>query len=322
MSIFMHFGIIIASLAVLVWSADRFVFGASGFARNLGISPLIIGLTIVAMGSSAPEMMAAAQASLQNGTPDIGVGNAIGSNITNILFVIGLTALIKPIVVGSSTVKQEIPMVLIASVIGAYFLLNGELTKKEGVILLIAFFATITFLTLNALRHSRLGDDKETLKDIESEVPDKMPLYKSVLWLIVGLVFLVLSAKYLVISAKVIALHFGLSELVIGLTVIAIGTSLPELAASITAVLKGEDDLAIGNIIGSNIFNIFAVMSIPAILTPGLIQANRDTLVMIAATLLLLAVAVIGKKRSINRIEGGILFAGFISYQVFVFVSS
>ena len=153
MSILMYFGIIIASLAVLVWSADRFVFGASGFARNLGISPLIIGLTIVAMGSSAPEMMAAAQASLNGGTPDLGVGNAIGSNITNILLVLGITALIKPIIVGSSTMKQEIPMVLIASIIGAYFLFNGELTRTEGVILGIAFFATISFLTFNALKH-------------------------------------------------------------------------------------------------------------------------------------------------------------------------
>ena len=321
MSIFMHFGIIIASLAVLVWSADRFVFGASGFARNLGISPLIIGLTIVAMGSSAPEMMAAAQASLNGGTPDLGVGNAIGSNITNILLVLGITALIKPIIVGSSTIKQEIPVVLIASLIGAYVLFNGEITRNEGIVLLILFFATITFLTLNALRHSRLGDDLDTLKGIESEVPDKMPLYKSVIWLVIGLVLLIFSADYLVVSAKVIATHYGVSELIIGLTIVAIGTSLPELAASVAGVLKGEDDLAIGNIIGSNIFNIFAVMSIPALIAPGFIEANRDTLVMIAATLLLWALAGIGKKRSINRIQGGILFAAFISYQVFLFVS-
>jgi len=321
MSILMYFGIIIASLAVLVWSADRFVFGASGFARNLGISPLIIGLTIVAMGSSAPEMMAAAQASLNGGTPDLGVGNAIGSNITNILLVLGITALIKPIIVGSSTMKQEIPMVLIASIIGAYFLFNGELTRTEGVILGIAFFATISFLTFNALRHSKLGDDEEALKNIESEVPDKMPVYKSVIWLVAGLVLLVFSADYLVVSAKAVATHYGVPELIIGLTIVAIGTSLPELAASVAGVLKGEDDLAIGNIIGSNIFNIFAVMSIPGLIAPGFIDANRDTLVMILATVLLWALIAIGKKRALNRIEGGILFAGFISYQVFLFVS-
>ncbi|BCE03475.1 cation:H+ antiporter [Marinicellulosiphila megalodicopiae] len=317
----MHFGIIIASLAVLVWSADRFVFGASGLARNLGISPLIIGLTIVAMGSSAPEMMAAAQASLNDGTPDLGVGNAIGSNITNILMVLGITALIKPMLVGSSTMKQEIPMVLIASIIGAYFLFNGEITKIEGYILLFAFFATISFLTFNALRHQRLGDDPDMLKDIESEVPDKMPLYLALIWLTVGIVLLIVSADYLVNSAKEVAIHFGVSQLVIGLTIVAIGTSLPELAASVAGVLKGENDLAIGNIIGSNIFNIFAVMSLPGILAPGVIDANRDTLVMIAATLLLWVLAGIGKTRSISRIEGGLLFAGFIAYQVFLFVS-
>jgi len=322
MSILMHFGVIIVSLAVLVWSADRFVFGASGLARNLGLSPLIIGLTIVAMGSSAPEMMAAAQASLNNGTPDLGVGNAIGSNITNILLVLGVTALIKPILVGSSTMKQEIPMILVASIIGAYFLFNGEITRTEGALLLIAFFATISFLTYNALRHSRLGDDPEALKEIESEVPDKMPLYQSVLWLIIGIVLLVFSADYLVVSAKAVATHYGVSELVIGLTIVAIGTSLPELAASVAGVLKGEDDLAIGNIIGSNIFNIFAVMSLPGLIAPGFIEANRDTFIMLAATLLLWALAGIGKTRSINRIEGGILFAGFIAYQVFLFVSA
>ncbi len=321
MSIWLHFTIIVISLAVLVWSADRFVYGAAGLARNLGVSPLVIGLTIVAMGSSAPEMMAAASASMGTGVPDMGVGNAIGSNIANILLVLGITALLKPMVVGSSTMRREIPMVLFVSLVATFFLFNGFLSFVEGVILMAGFFVTIIYLTVSALRQPKDAEPDPMLEEMESDVPDKMPTFKAVFWLIFGLILLIGSAHYLVESAKATASYFGVSQLVIGLTIVAIGTSLPELAASIAGVLKGEDDLAIGNIIGSNIFNILAVMSLPALITPGAIDANRDALYMIGATILLFAVAGIGRSKRINRFEGGILFSGFIAYQALVFYS-
>ena len=253
--------ILLLSLIILVWSADKFVFGASALARNLGISPMIIGLTIVAMGSSAPEMMIAATASLQ-GNPDTAIGNAIGSNITNIALVLGLTALFNPLTVSSSTIKREIPLILVITAIATYMLANSNFSFNEGLILIVGFvvyIATLLFVTLKRAKENPI-DDKMVL-EAEQEVPDGVSTKLSVIWLIVGMILLPLSASFLVDSSIFIAKAFGISDLVIGLTVIAIGTSLPELAASIMSIIKKEDDLALGNIIGSNIFNILAAVS-------------------------------------------------------------
>jgi len=314
--------ILILGLIGLVISADKFVYGAAGLARNLGISPLIIGLTIVAMGSSAPEMMVAVSASL-NGSPNTAIGNAIGSNITNITLVLGLTALLKPLLVGSATIRREIPMVLITTLLAGVVLWDLKLEMYEGVILLLLFFITILTLTILALKRPSNDPLAEEHKD---EVPEGVPTWKAVAWLIFGMIALPVSSSYLVDSAVVIAQHFGMSDLVIGLTIIAIGTSLPELAASITGVLKGEDDLAIGNIIGSNIFNILAVLSLPGILAPGMIDPaiiSRDFYYMLGATIvmLLMAMSFRGRPGRINRIEGGILLAGFVAYQFIIFSS-
>ncbi|QUM78246.1 calcium/sodium antiporter [Moritella sp. 24] len=314
--------ILILGLIGLVISADKFVYGAAGLARNLGISPLIIGLTIVAMGSSAPEMMVAVSASL-NGSPNTAIGNAIGSNITNITLVLGLTALLKPLLVGSATIRREIPMVLITTLLAGVVLWDLKLEMYEGVILLLLFFITILTLTILALKRPSNDPLAEEHND---EVPEGVPTWKAVAWLIFGMIALPVSSSYLVDSAVVIAQHFGMSDLVIGLTIIAIGTSLPELAASITGVLKGEDDLAIGNIIGSNIFNILAVLSLPGILAPGMIDPaiiSRDFYYMLGATIvmLLMAMSFRGRPGRINRIEGGILLAGFVAYQFIIFSS-
>ncbi|MCY7294820.1 calcium/sodium antiporter [Alteromonas sp. a30] len=313
--------IFVAGLVVLSWGADRFVFGASALAKNIGISPMVIGMTIVAMGSSAPEIMVSATASLA-GTPDTAIGNAIGSNITNITLVLALTALMKPIVVGSATVKRELPVLLIISIIAALFLADSFFQEWEGAVLMLLFFVTIggvTWLSIKADRKDPLA--KETLE----EIPDGVSTTKAVFWVIVGLIALPVSADFMVDSAVVIARHFGLSDLVIGLTIIAIGTSLPELAASIAGVLKGEDDLAMGNIIGSNIFNILAVLSMPGIIAPGSIDPNaisRDMPVMLGATVLLVVFSLnIGGMRNINRWQGGLLLACFIGYQVMLFQS-
>lgn len=314
--------ILILGLIGLIISADKFVYGAAGLARNLGISPLIIGLTIVAMGSSAPEMMVAVSSSL-NGAPNTAIGNAIGSNITNITLVLGLTALLKPLLVGSATIRREIPMVLITTILAGVVLWDLKLEMYEGVILLLLFFITILTLTILALKRPSNDPIAEEHND---DVPEGVPTWKAVAWLIFGMIALPVSSSYLVDSAVVIAQYYGMSDLVIGLTIIAIGTSLPELAASITGVLKGEDDLAMGNIIGSNIFNILAVLSLPGILAPGMIDPaiiSRDFYYMLGATIvmLLMAMSFRGRPGRINRIEGGILLSGFVAYQVIIFSS-
>lgn len=240
-------------LIVLSWGADRFVFGASVLAKNIGVSPMIIGLTIVAMGSSAPEIMVAATSSF-NGNTNTAVGNALGSNITNIALVLGFTALLKPLSIASSTLKKEMPVLLLVTLLAVYFLSDFLLLKIEGIVLIILFFVVIGGLTWVSFNMEK-GDLLQP--ETESEIPSGVPTSKAIIWLVVGMILLPLSAHYMVNSAEIIARYFGLSELVIGLTIIAIGTSLPELAACVAGVLKNEDDLVLGNIIGSNIFNIW-----------------------------------------------------------------
>ncbi|AWB68645.1 calcium/sodium antiporter [Saccharobesus litoralis] len=313
---------LILGLIGLVFSADKFVFGAAALAKNLGLSSLIIGLTIVAMGSSAPEMMVAATAAL-DGKIDTAIGNAIGSNITNITLVLGLTAILKVISVSSSTLKRELPLVFVSSVLAIAVIYNQEFTRLEGIMLLIAFFATIGYLTWRALKKSKT-DEPDLLEDeLSDDVPEGVPMPKALFWLAFGLILLPLSSNLLVDSAVTIAKYYGLSDLVIGLTIIAIGTSLPELAASIAGVMKGEDDLALGNIVGSNIFNALAVVAIPGIIAPGVIDpsaVNRDGPIMLGVTLLMILMAVgFSKVRNINRLEGALLLACFIGYQYLLF---
>jgi cation:H+ antiporter len=320
---FIQILILLLSLITLVWSADKFVFGASALARNLGISPMIIGLTIVAMGSSAPEMMIAVTASLQ-GNVDTAIGNAIGSNITNIALVLGLTALFHPLSVSSTTIKREIPLILIVTAIATYMLGNNNFSFNEGLILIIGFVLYIATLLVVTLRRSKQNpiDDKMVL-EAEQEVPDGVSTKHSVIWLIVGMILLPLSASFLVDSSIFIAKAFGISDLVIGLTVIAVGTSLPELAASIMSIIEKEDDLALGNIIGSNIFNILAVLSLAGLIAPGDIDhaaAVRDAPFMLATTFLLFILCFSrGGKFRITRAKGLLLLAVFIGYQVLLF---
>jgi cation:H+ antiporter len=306
-------------LIVLSWGADRFVFGASALAKNIGVSPMIIGLTIVAMGSSAPEIMVAATASF-NGNTDTAVGNALGSNITNIALVLGLTALLKPLSIASSTLKKEMPVLLLVSLLAVYFLSDYLLLKVEGIILITLFFVVIGGLTWMSFNMEK-GDLLRS--ETENEIPSGVPTSRAIMWLVVGMILLPLSAYFMVGSAEIIARHFGLSELVIGLTIIAIGTSLPELAACIAGVLKNEDDLALGNIIGSNIFNLLAVLAMPGLIAPGLVDENaatRDSYVMLGLTGLLIIFSFNLKgSRCINRVEGLCLLACFAAYQYVLF---
>lgn len=314
------FVILILGFAALVWSADRFVYGAAALAKNFGVPTLIVGLTVVAMGSSAPEMMVSASAALANKT-DTAVGNAVGSNITNILLVLGITALLRPLSVSSSTLKREMPIVLLISIATWYVFSDNYFSFFEGAALLVAFIVFIGGLIIISLRAK--NQDDPFVSEACDEVPNDVPTKKAVFWLVIGMILLPVSSHFLVGSAVDIAKYFGLSDLVIGLTIIAIGTSLPELAASIAGVLKNEDDLALGNIVGSNIFNILAVLPLAGLINPSVIDpsvASRDIIIMIGATLALIAMSLNFRgQRRINRMEGGLLIIAFMCYQGYIF---
>ncbi|MDQ2194283.1 MULTISPECIES: calcium/sodium antiporter [unclassified Vibrio] len=311
---------LIVGLVFLVWSADKLVFGSAALARNFGISPLVIGMTILAMGSSAPEMMVSATAAL-DGKTDTAVGNVLGSNIANIALILGITALIKPLSVSSAVLRRELPLMIAVTLLAGALLWDNHLGFYEGV-LLFALFAVFIIAMLRISRNEQKHGDA-LLTEQESEIPQGVSNAKAAIWVVIGLIILPISASVLVDNAVIIAKFFGMSDLVIGLTIIAVGTSLPELAASLTSVLKGEDDMAVGNIIGSNVFNILAVMGLPGILNPSILSEHamgRDFWVMLGVSLLLVAMA-LGKSRSINRIEGGVLFLAFIGYQAYLLMN-
>ncbi|ATC58487.1 calcium/sodium antiporter [Vibrio anguillarum] len=311
---------LIVGLVFLVWSADKLVFGSAALARNFGISPLVIGMTILAMGSSAPEMMVSATAAL-DGKTDTAVGNVLGSNIANIALILGITALIKPLSVSSAVLRRELPLMIAVTLLAGALLWDNHLGFYEGV-LLFALFAVFIIAMLRISRNEQKNGDA-LLTEQESEIPQGVSNAKAAIWVVIGLIILPIAASVLVDNAVIIAKFFGMSDLVIGLTIIAVGTSLPELAASLTSVLKGEDDMAVGNIIGSNVFNILAVMGLPGILNPSILSEHamgRDFWVMLGVSLLLVAMA-LGKSRSINRIEGGVLFLAFIGYQAYLLMN-
>ncbi|PXA71407.1 calcium/sodium antiporter [Vibrio sp. 11986-1-5] len=313
-------GLLIVGLILLVWSADKLVFGAAAIARNIGISPLVIGMTILAMGSSAPEMMVSATAAL-DGKTDTAVGNVLGSNIANIALILGITALIKPLSISSMVLRRELPLMVGVTLLSGLLLWNSYLGFYEG-ILLFALFAVFILAMLHISRKEQQNGDA-LLSECESEIPTDVSNKKAIIWVIIGLILLPFAASMLVDNSVIIAKYFGMSDLVIGLTIIAVGTSLPELAASLAGVLKGEDDMAVGNIIGSNVFNILAVMGIPGILNPSILSDSvmgRDFWVMLAVSLLLVIMA-LGKSRSINRLEGAVLFIIFLAYQGYLLMN-
>ena len=313
---------VISGFALLVWGADRFVMGAAGTARNLGVSPLIIGLTIVGFGTSAPEILVSVMAALQ-GNPGLAIGNAIGSNITNIALILGITALVAPLSIHSGIVKRELP-VLIGTALVAYLLLrDGTLDYNDGLLLLLGLMIMLAAVFYIGI--SSRGMDP-VVAEYEAEVPTDLSLAQSLMWLIIGLAVLVGSSRMLVWGAVGIAEHFGISDLIIGLTIVALGTSLPELAASIASVLKNEPDIAIGNVIGSNMFNILAVLGIPGIISPGPVDPavmSRDMPVMIGLTvaLFLMAYGIRGRERRINRGEGLLLLAAYAGYQTLLYLA-
>jgi len=312
---------IIAGFILLIWSADRFIIGAAATARNFDVPPLIIGLTIVGFGTSAPEMMVAGFASF-DGSPAMAIGNALGSNIANITLVLGVAALITPLNVHSRIIKKELPLLLLVTLLVLALMSDLELSRFDGFILLSSLCLLMWWITRQGLKNQ--SSDALTEEYIE-ELPGKMSTSHALFWLIVGLILLTVSSKILVWGAVNIATAFGVSELIIGLTIIAIGTSLPELAASITGALKNEHDIALGNVVGSNLFNTLGVLAIPGLISPGVFQEDilyRDIPMVLVLTIVLLAMAYGFRKAGrINRFEGTLLLSAFIGYQMLLFFS-
>ncbi|HEB85452.1 MAG TPA: calcium/sodium antiporter [Gammaproteobacteria bacterium] len=303
---------VLSGFVLLVWGAERFVYGAAALARNLGISPLIIGLTIVGIGTSAPEILVSAVAAWQ-GDPAMGVGNALGSNIANIALVLGITALISPLKVNSKTLRREYPVMFLTMIVALLLVLDGQLTRLDGLILLIGLVVVLKWMITIGMK-----EKKDPLElEYDHEIPH-IATDKALFWLIAGLILLLFSSRILVWGAVNIAHALGVSDLIIGLTVVAIGTSMPELAASIMSALKNEHDIAIGNVIGSNMFNILAVLGLPGLiaphtLDPAVLTRDFPWMIGLSIALFVFAYGFRGEGR-INRWEGLLLLCSYFVY--------
>lgn len=316
----MAIGAIIAGLILLVWSADKFVEGSATTASHFGTPPLLIGMVVVSFGTSAPEMAVSALAASQ-GNPGLALGNAYGSNITNIALILGITALLAPIAVHSQIMRKELPILILVTAFAGWQLWDGDLSRMDAIGLMLAFVVLIGWSIYQGLRQP----DDALATEMTEEV-NAMPVRKAILWLVVGLLLLIISSRILVWGAVDLATTFGISDLVIGLTIVAVGTSLPELASSIIAARKGEHDLALGNILGSNLFNTLAVVGIAGLIAPMPVAPEvltRDFPVMAALTLVLFAMCYgfRGPGR-VNRFEGSALLLAFVAYTVYLLAFS
>ena len=311
---------IVISLVLLAISADKFVEGASSVAYTFGVSPLLIGLTIVSFGTSAPEILIAVM-SATSGSSAIAVGNAIGSNIANIALILGAASLFMPIPVESSVLRREIPLLLGVALFSTALLIDLHLSVIDGVVLIVTLLLCLGWLVWQSQSQSK----DSIAGEYEHKVEEQPKTGKAALITIIALLVLLLSSRTLVWAAVEIARAANVSELMIGLSIIAVGTSLPELAATIAAVLRREFGLAIGNVVGSNIFNALAVLGVVALLAPGDVDAmvrNRDAVIHIALTVALFIFCVGWKKNNgrINRFEGFLFLAAFVTYQVFLYL--
>ncbi len=308
----------VCGLVLLVWGAERFVHGAAATARNMGIAPLLIGLTVVAFATSAPEILVSVVASLR-GEPTLAIGNAIGSNIVNIGLVLGMTALIKPIKLESATLRREMPALLAVSLLTVSLFLDTHLSRIDGIVMLTGLVIVMIWL---ARLGSRSAANDPIKRDYEAEIPTDVSMKMAITWTLVGLVTLLIGAEWLVTGAIGIAQNLGVSEVVIGITIVALGTSLPELTVSIVSALKGEYGLAIGNIVGSNIFNLLAVIGIAATIEPAALAPSVLSLhifVMVAFTLVLFAMTYdYDGKAKLSRMEGIALLIAYVAYESYV----
>ena len=310
---------VILGLAMLVWSADRFVEGSAATARHFGMPPLLIGMVVVGFGTSAPEMVVSALAAWQ-GKSGIALGNAYGSNITNIALILGVTALISPIAVHSQVLRKELPILTVVTALAAWQLSDGVITRADAALLLAVFAGLMAWTIWQGLRQQNDALGSEIEQELAAHA---MPVRRAVFCLALGLILLIISSRILVWGAVEIAEGLGISDLIIGLTVVAVGTSLPELASSIIAARRGEHDIALGNILGSNLFNTLAVVGVAAAIQPLSVGAevlDRDMLVMAALTLSLFAIGY-GWRQSggrISRSKGGLLLAAYLAYTAYL----
>ena len=310
---------VVFGLFLLVWSADRFIEGSAVTARHFGMPPLLIGMVIIGFGTSAPEMVVSALAASQ-GNPGLALGNAYGSNITNIALILGITAIISPVIVSSQVLRKELPILTIVTAIAAWQIWDGEITRLDAFVLLGILVALMSWTIWQGMKKEKDSLAGEVEQALEVRV---MPVRIAAVWLVVGLILLILSSRVLVWGAVEIAQGFGISDMIIGLTVVAVGTSLPELASSVIAARKGEHDIALGNIIGSNLFNTLAVVGIAGIIHPMTVGPevfSRDMMVMAALTvsLFVLGYSVRSRQRRINRYEGAALLACYIGYTAYL----
>lgn len=309
---------VVAGLLLLVWGADRFVHGAAATARNLGVQPLLIGLTVVGFATSAPEILVAIDASLQ-GEPGLAYGNAIGSNIVNIGLVLGAVALVRPIQLRSATLRREMPALLAVSLLTVSLFLDSFLSRIDGLVMLTGLVIVMIWLARLGLRSAPTDPIKQ---EYEAEIPRDVSMQLALFWLLVGLGTLLLGAHLLVEGSLGIAQALGVSSVVIAILLVAFGTSLPELAVSLVSAMKGEYGLAIGNIVGSNIFNLLAVIGVAATIAPSAMAPSVLSLhifVMVAFTLVLFAMTYdYDGKSELSRIEGAALLIAFIAYDTYV----
>ena len=310
---------LIAGLGLLVWSADRFVEGATATARTFGMPPLLIGMLIVGFGTSTPEIVVSVLAAL-GGNPGIALGNAYGSNIANIALILGVTALISPIIVHSSILRKELPILMLITVGSIALLADLELSQLDALALLLVFCGLMAWTIVQGLQQK---SDPLAI-EIEAETAQNpMPLKTALFWLIAGLVVLIVSSRILVWGAVSIAQQLGVSDMIIGLTIIAVGTSLPEMASSVIAARKGEHDIALGNVLGSNLFNTLAVVGISGAIHPYAVAPetlSRDMAVMglLTLSLFLLGYGFRGRHGRINRAEGALLVLVYIGYSAWL----
>lgn len=306
---------VLAGLLLMIWSADRFVEGAAATAHHFSVPPLIVGMVIVGFGTSAPEMVVSVMAAGQ-GNPQLAMGNAWGSNITNIALILGLTALLYPVTVHSTVLRKELPILMGITLLSGWLLMDNALSMFDAIVLLLVFGALTAWTLVTGMRNKTDALASETAHELETH---DMPLRRALMWLAAGLILLVVSSRLLVWGAVAIAQSMGVSDLVIGLTIVAVGTSLPELASCIAAARKGEHDIALGNVLGSNLFNSLAVVGLAGVIAPtdtdpALMWRDWPVMAGLTAVLFVMGWGWRGLAGRINRWEAAGLLAAYVAY--------
>ena len=319
---FVATALLFIGLILLAYGADRLVFSAAILSRSFGIPPLIIVMTVVSIGTSLPELIVSFSAA-QHGQMDLAVGTALGSNITNILLILGGAALLHPLTVHSNLIRRELPLMLLVSLLSGIMLFDNHLSRLDGVALLVIALVYLLVVIRIARRAERENNDTLTREQLAELPRDETGNTVAFLWLAVALLIQPMSTRMVIDNATVFADYFGVSELVMGLTLISVGTSLPELATVIAGAMKGEDDIAIGNLIGANIYNLAIVLGLPALVHPGSIDPHafaRDYWVMLGVSVLF-ALLCLQPRRRIGRVAGTLLLAGFIVWVCWLWLS-